>query len=392
MAAIESATPNFLRAPSFSGRMDDRDAAVSGEISIDRRSLQGESLMNYTRVTQGMLSGLLLTAALLADEPAPGVATSAESPPPVAGAASSTIRLHLMEGSVVTGRLSIAAMTVETPYGKLEVPVNQIVSITPGLDSHPEERKRIGRLILQLGSNSAAERDAAQRTLTEMGHLIQPELARYASDEDAERRTRIQKILAELEEVDIDDDADSMAPRPWISQDTVETTMFTVVGRITPQTFQVQTQFGPLNVSINDIRRGERESEQKPEIRKSLAINGGHLVQLNMVSAGIRLNRGDKVNVTADGKLVMSPWGNNATSSPDGSEQFQWYIPNQIAGGTLVGRIGSSGKVFKIGSKSTFTAPRAGALYLGIAMNPQFASQDYSYPGEYNVKIRVNPR
>ena len=341
--------------------------------------------MNEIRAIPGVLGSLLLTAALLADDPAP---------PPVAPKAETSrmIRLHLMEGSVISGRLSIDAMTVETPYGKLDIPVGQIVSITPGLDSHPEERKRIGRLILQLGSNQAAEREAAQRTLTEMGVLIQSELVRYANDDDVERRTRVQKILAELEEADVDDDGDPLAARPWISQDTVETTMFTVVGKITPQTFSVQTQFGPLNVSIGDIRRGERETDQKPEIRKTVVVNGGHLVQLNMVSTGIRLNRGDKVNVAADGKLVMSPWGNNVTSSPDGSEQFQWFIPNQIPGGALVGRIGSGGKVFKIGSKNNFTAPRAGTLYLGIAMNPQFASQDYNYPGEYNVKIRVNPR
>lgn len=341
--------------------------------------------MNDKRVIPGVLGSLLLTATLLADDPA-------TQPAAPKAEASRTIRLHLMEGSVVTGRLSIEAVTVETPYGKLDIPVSQIVSITPGLDSHPEERKKIGRLILQLGSNNASERETAQRTLTEMGHLIHGELARYASDEDAERRTRIQKILADLEEADVDDDGDPSGARPWISQDTVETTMFTVVGKIMPQAFDVQTQFGPLNVSINDIRRGERETDQKPEIRKSVVVNGGHIVQLNMVSAGIRLNRGDKVSVTADGKLVMSPWGNNVTSSPEGSEQFQWFVPNQIPGGALVARIGSSGKVFKIGSKNNFVSSRAGMLYLGIAMNPQFASQDYNYPGEYNVKIRVNPR
>ena len=61
------------------------------------------------------------------------------------------MRLHLMEGSVVSGKLSTEAVTIETAFGKLEVPVANIVSFTPGLDSHPEERKKIGRLIQQLG-------------------------------------------------------------------------------------------------------------------------------------------------------------------------------------------------------------------------------------------------
>ncbi len=349
--------------------------------------------MSGSRLSQGVLSGLLFTAALLADEPAkPGAAGIGARAGQAETGPVRLMRLHLMEGSVVSGKLSTEVVTVETAFGKLDVPVANIVSFTPGLDSHPEERKKIGRLIQQLGTNIAAERDAAERALTDMGKAIQNELARYTADDDTERRTRVQKILAELEEVEDDDDVDPAVARPWLAQDSLETTLFTVVGKISPQTFDLQTQFGPLKVAISDIRRGDRETEQKPEIRKLVAVRGENLVQLNMVNSGVRLNRGDKVQITADGKLTMSPWGNNSFSTPDGSEQFQWYIPNQILGGALVGRIGTGGKIFKIGSKHSLTATKPGILYFGIAMNPQFATQDYSYPGGYDVKVRVNAR
>ncbi|MGE5194548.1 MAG: hypothetical protein ACM3U2_18815 [Deltaproteobacteria bacterium] len=349
--------------------------------------------MSGTRFTQGVLSGLLLTAALLADEPAgQKAAPPGARPGPVENGPVRLMRLHLMEGSVVSGKLSTETVTVETAFGKLEVPVASIVSFTPGLDSHPEERKKIGRLIQQLGSNTAAERDAAERALTDMGKAVQNELARYSTDDDTERRTRVQKILAELEEAEDDDDLDPSAARPWPSQDSLETTLFTVVGKISPQTFDLQTQFGPLKVAISDIRRGERDTEQKPEIRKTISVRGENLVQLTMASSGVRLNRGDRVQITADGKLTMSPWGNNSFSTPDGSEQFQWYVPNQIPGGALVARIGTSGKIFKVGSKHTMTANKPGILYFGIAMNPQFASQDYNFPGGYDVKVRVNAK
>ncbi|HLJ11315.1 MAG TPA: hypothetical protein VKU82_09000, partial [Planctomycetaceae bacterium] len=198
--------------------------------------------MSGRRISQGVLSGLFLTAALLADEPGGPPAAAPEAKSGRAETAPSrTIRLHLMEGSIVTGTLSTDAVTVETAFGKLDVPVGNIVSFTPGLDSHPEERKQIGRLIQQLGSNAAAERDAAQRALTEMGRSIQSELARYAMDEDTERRTRVQKILAELDELEDDEDRESSPAKPWQSQDTLETNLFTVVGKISPQTFEVQT-------------------------------------------------------------------------------------------------------------------------------------------------------
>jgi len=349
--------------------------------------------MSGLRLSSGVLSGLLFSAALLADEPAtaPPAPPVATRPAGVQPGSSRQMRLHLMEGSVVSGKLSTETVTVETAFGKLEVPVASIVSFTPGLDSHPQERQRIGRLIQQLGSNTAAERDSAQRALADMGKTIHSELVRYVSDDDVERRTRVQKILAEFEETEEEDDTDSSGIRPWQAQDSLETNLFTVVGKISPQTFDLQTQFGPLKVAISDIRRGERETEQKPEIRKSINVGGENLVQLTMQTS-VRVNRGDKVQITADGRLTMSPWGNNTFSTPEGSEQFQWYVPNQIPGGALVARVGSSGKVFKVGSKHSFVATRAGMLYFGIAMSPQFATSDYNYPGRYDVKIRVNAR
>ena len=75
-----------------------------------------------------------------------------------------------------------------------------------------------------------------------MGKAIQHELPRYAADDDTERRSRVQKILAELEEVEDDDDVDPSVARPWLAQDTLETTLFTVVGKISPQTFDLQTR------------------------------------------------------------------------------------------------------------------------------------------------------
>ena len=55
---------------------------------------------------------------------------------------------------------------------------------------------------------------SAERTLTDMGKTIQNELSRYTADDDTERRTRVQKILAELEEIDEDDELDPASARP----------------------------------------------------------------------------------------------------------------------------------------------------------------------------------
>lgn len=315
-------------------------------------------------------------------EPAPTVK-------PRATLASGEVRLHLMEDSIVSGILSVDSITVTTEFGTLTVPVDKIVRITPGLDSHPAQKRKLLDLIQQLGSNQVKERDAAQKALVEMGPPIAPILSRFNDDADAERRTRIAKILTELEEASEDSQEESSGNHPLIPQDTVETTLFTVVGEVSPKSFEVKTKFGQLTVALSDIREASRDLGVPEEIRRSIAVSGTNLVQLSYKNSGVRVERGDEVSITADGTIVMSPWGNNVTSTPDGGANFQWYVPNKIPGGALVARIGNSGEPFKVGSKHSFTATRSGVLHFAVAMNPQFANQGYAFPGEYNVKIRV---
>ena len=77
-------------------------------------------------------------------------------------------------------------------------------------------------------------------------------------------------------------------------------------------------------------------------------------------------------------------------STPEGAPNYGWYINGKIAAGALVGRIGDSGTVFKIGTKYSFTVKKAGYLQLAIGMNPSYATQ--AYPGKYDVRIRVSPK
>ncbi len=299
------------------------------------------------------------------------------------------VRLHLMEDSIVTGVLSVQSITVTTEFGTLEIPVTQIVSVVPGLDSHPEHKRQIVSLIQQLGANNVKERDEAQKALAEMGAPIAAILERYTSDDDAERRTRVQKILAEIEEASEEFADENSTAKSLIPEDTVQTTLFTVVGKVSPKSFEVKTKFGMLTVALADIREARRDMGGSQEIRKSFGVSGANLVQMNYKNSGIRVNKGDEVSITADGSIIMSPWGNNVSSTPEGGANFQWYIPNKIPGGALVARIGTSGPDFKVGSKHSFTATKAGVLYFAVAMNAQFANQGYNFPGEYNVKVRV---
>lgn len=320
----------------------------------------------------------------------PPVDTAPIAPPPPAPAPG--LRFHLLDGSIVTGEPSVPAFTIHTAFGELAIPVDQVQSFTPGLRSHPEHARRLEKLIQELGSPNAKQRDAAEASLTDEGPAVRALLERFAADADAERRTRIRTILESFDELELDIAASGSTTPRLIDEDELETAAFKVVGRLEPQAFAVETRFGTLRLTLADIRRAQRDQAARAEQRRTLTVSGANLTHGTYKVSGIQLQRGDRVVISADGTLVMAPWGNNATSTPDGSPQFDWFVPEKIPGGALVARVGSTGQVFKVGTAHEFVATKPGTLSFAIAISPQFAHQGYNFPGEYRIKVTVNPR
>lgn len=331
-------------------------------------------------------------------DPAPDAPASPARPetpaaPPLAATSpapdSDLIRLHLMDGAVIAGRLSMKEITVETQFGNLSVPVTSIRSITPGLGSHPELAKQVSKLIVDLGSSNYNEREKAQQALLKLGLMVRAELEKAQSDTDVERRNRAKAILAEFDQLQEEGDSSDHAATILAQRDTVETTEFTIVGKIVPQSFSISSPYGDLNIKLADIRRGQRDTAKKEDIRQTFSVDGTHMAFRNTLNTNIRVERGDVVTIVADGTLTMTPWGNGSISTPEGGQNFGWFIPGQIPSGALVGRIGNE-QFVKYGSKHTFTADKNGALQLGIGMQADYAENQF--PGKYTVKVRVQKK
>ncbi|MEX0776534.1 MAG: hypothetical protein WD042_12590 [Phycisphaeraceae bacterium] len=347
-----------------------------------------------------LAAGLLVGGSALAQAQTATVQITVPAPPPTAptpAAPADTVaepvrkpsqpgplRLYLLDGSIITGQIALEQFTVQTQFGTLKVPVKSIVSFTPGLDSHPNLDKQINELIEKLGSSEITEREAAQKELSKMGPSIRGALQKYTKDDDAERRLRVQALLDEMQEAVADDEGPKDAT--LIEQDSLETTEFTMVGRIQPTQFQVTNTYGTLTIKLSDVRVARRDGGEKEEIRKSFDVQGMNLFMTNWKDPGIRVEKGDSVSVTADGTVTLSPWGSRAMSTPEGAANYGMAQPGNLPLGCLVARVGD-GQPFKIGSKSTFTADRAGKLQFGMAMMPEYANNQF--PGKYDVKVRV---
>lgn len=296
------------------------------------------------------------------------------------------VRLHLMDGSMITGKLSVKEIEIDTKFGLLKVPIDSIRSFTPGLASHPELGKQVYNLIDKLGSADYDEREMAQKELLQMGEPVRPELEKHVADADKERRERVKTLIEELDEARDDEDAEPR--REWlIPHDAVETTEFTAIGKIVTPQFTVTSNYGPLTIRLSDVRRGERNTNIKVNVEKNITVEGSNLVQRGMKDTGLRVERGEKIVISAEGSIGMTPWGNGASSTPDGGGNFGWLIQGSIPGGMLVATIGNNTQYIKIGTRATIRAPRTGNLRLGVAMQQDYANQEF--PGSYQVKVVV---
>jgi hypothetical protein len=303
------------------------------------------------------------------------------------------IKLFLADGTVIAGKLTLKAIEIDTEFGRLSVPVVRVRAFRPGLESFPEVSKKIASQVESLGSNDFKVREEAQKELLAMGLPIRAELRQHTGDSNSERVRRIRDILSKLDELAEESDDPTAGEQAWLRGDAIETDEFKVVGKIVPQSFTMESKYGTLAVKLGDIRNAKRDTiEEAVEIRRVFSVEGQYIAQVQFKDSKIRVQRGDRVNISADGRITMSPWGTNATTGPDGATNYgQANVGGQnFPGGTLVGKIGNSGKVIKVGSRANFVADATGTLQFGVVVHSSYARRGYSFPGQYDLKIRVD--
>ena len=116
-------------------------------------------------------------------------------------------------------------------------------------------------------------------------------------------------------------------------------------------------------------------------IKKTIKVDG----KKQWTETGIKLTKGNKIVIEATGTV----WANKSVkSTPDGVDRKSWKRYSLIKDSNheaLIGKIGSSGELFYVGSRKIFTAKSDGILYLGV--NDKDLKNN---SGFYNATINVN--
>jgi hypothetical protein len=283
-------------------------------------------------------------------------------------------QVYMQDGSFFKGLIDLEEFTVDTEYGKLVVPRDQVVKIRIGKKANTDLKEKIDTLIEQLGDQEFKVRQEAKAELSRMGPVALQEIKQAARSEDPEVKRSAEELVKEIEAA-MPPDAEEI-----IDDDEIVAMKFTIRGTLLVDEFVITTRYGVMKAPKKDVKAivVNQPSALAVTVDVSGATNAG---DTNMKDSGIDIRKGDRVIITAQGSVFIRSWGINV--GPDGDNNYGQHFP-PIAAGALMGRIGQNGPLFAIGSSYKFTADRDGRLLLGIAVRDRYQSS-----GDFKVKIQT---
>jgi hypothetical protein len=291
--------------------------------------------------------------------------------------------VRFTDDSVVRMAILQERLEIVTKYGKLTIPVADIVKIDFGVHVPADLEKKIAKAIEELGSENYKTREMAMKDLINWGPYAYPQVYKACKSEQAEVMKRA--TLA-MEKLKAKHPARNLRLR---EDDVIVTAHFTVVGRITTPTVKAKAEnFGELDLQLAKLR-SVRSLTAAQDVE--VTIDAGKYANVGQwMDSGFEVRQGMRLHITATGSVNLWPQNGGFMSSPRGFDNNGGFGPKgmgtQHLPGALLGRIGEDGPMFLIGDRYDGTPNREGKLYLHIAPSPWNANQGGSI-GAYTVKI-----
>jgi hypothetical protein len=302
-----------------------------------------------------------VVAAALAQEPEAPRGAAPGEPAPHA--------VELRNGSTLVGRLEPSTWKVKTAFGELSVPVAEIRNVRFGRRAQAERLDLVEKALKDLGSENPDLRDHARAVIQREGAFAAESLRRAEKEDLAPEVRRIAGEI--LKEMDLAEDEILQ------DDDQIDTTRFSLRGEVDLAAFKVHVaELGPLVVRRADVTRLRSFA---PDSSRRISVTGAQVWPNGWLDTKIKVEKGEPLRITATGTIFFPNWGQACT--PDGNPNMG--AMNNMMFGTLAGRIGDKGTLFRIGSNYANAAPASGTLQLIVNIN----APDQPHEGEFVVVV-----
>jgi hypothetical protein len=309
--------------------------------------------------------------------PAKGESGDAKAAPNVLGAPPV---FRLRDNTRISGYPQIAAITVDTPYGRLTIPASDLVRIRFAREGDPNLEEEVKAQISNLGSEEFETREKATARLRELGPQAVPYLSEAAKADDEEVKTRAEALLAELKEAKDESEGDEDSTPIGGTDDEVVTVRFVVKGKVAERQYRVKSPYGELTVEPKNIVSIVFQQVALSAVQVS--VPGTHFAPANnWLETRLNVEKGDRLDIGAKGQIQLQNYGWSV--GPEGTTNLGGNQFENFPQASLVGRIGKTGKPFLIGPSYKGEANGSGKLMLGIAF------QRGQVSGAFDVRVEV---
>ena len=289
------------------------------------------------------------------------------------------------------------AVAVTTKYGKLTIPVADVKRVDLGFRYPEGVEAKVEAAAADLGSPGFRSREEAEKALVGFGEFAVPAVRRALKSTDPEVVRRAEAVMKRLKDKLPDEKLEQQ------DHDVVETTEFTVRGRLDGPGLKTRTRyFGEVTMRLNELRGlkavGVVAADGKVAIDAARYAKQGWAAWMD---TGVDVSADRPLEVTCTGQIDQwSQTPGQYMAGPQGTQAAAPGMPNGrpvlavpagpggqfVRSGAVVGRIGADGAPFYVGaSYKAAKAPATGRLYLIIA--PSNWGNDST--GGYEVKIKA---
>jgi hypothetical protein len=287
------------------------------------------------------------------------------------------------DDSLVRAQILSTELAIQTKYGKLVIPMQEIRRVEPGRRIPAEVTKRIEAAVNNLGSENFRVRESATAELLALKELAYASTLKATKNADPEIAKRAQEIVGKLR---------AALPEDRLkirTLDIVHTDEFTISGTIETQVLKGSTLlFGDMQIRIAEVRSMRFQGSTNDAEITLEALQHAMTIP-RWKDTQVDFTEGAAVQVAASGEIDVYPHGAEANMYICGPKgPVRWGAdrgrPMPVPPGTLIGKIGETGKEFVIGDKWESTSTAAGRLYLRIIPSPWGDGS----AGSYTVKIQ----
>jgi hypothetical protein len=320
-----------------------------------------------------------------AEEPAAVPARDGPSPDAKADDAKSAPIFYLRDNSKIAGMPKLEALEVETQYGTLKIPRDQLVRIRLARRIDTALREKISQLIVDLGHDDYDKRDTATKALGEIGAPALDFLRKAAKSANEEVKNRASILIGQIDEKASSKGSEGEDSLPEISgsEDEVSTARMTVRGSIRSEEFVIESRYGDLRVRLADLTgivfRRSAAAAARIDVPAQNQPPG------NWFDTKIDVDKAERLKIEATGQVSVRNYG--LIAGPDGNREWSGNSFGNFPMLSLVGKIGKRGQPFLVGNGYTGKARGSGRLYLGVVA---FSPYPGGAAGSYQVKVQVS--